>query len=108
LPVRVLSIAASAVAAVAVALAAWALIGQRADAHTISSQSRTIAAQGTALNGVLAHTAGDHRDLPPHCVNHPDTSNLCGVGAIGTDCVWAHDNLYRQIVATPGRTAAGR
>jgi len=67
-----------------------------------------IAAQGTALNGVLAHTAGDHRDLPPHCVNHPDTSNLCGVGAIGTDCVWAHDNLYRQIVATPGRTAAGR
>ena len=36
-----------------------------------------------------------------HSADHSDTSNLCGVGAIGTDCVWAHDNLSRQIVATP-------
>src|SRR5262249_863895 len=31
---------------------------------------------------------------------HLDTTDHCGVGNIGTDCVWAYDNLSRQIVAT--------
>jgi len=36
-----------------------------------------------------------------HSSQHPDTSNVCGTGAIGPDCVWGYDNLSRQIVVTP-------
>jgi hypothetical protein len=41
-----------------------------------------------------------------HSTQHPDTSNVCGVGVIGSDCVWAHDNMSEQfkIISQTGNT----
>jgi hypothetical protein len=31
-----------------------------------------------------------------HLNNHPDTTGLCGVGVVTTDCVWAYDNATEK------------
>ena len=31
-----------------------------------------------------------------HLNNHPDTTDVCGVGVIQGDCVWAHDNATEK------------
>ena len=68
----------------------------------------TIAAAAAVLTGSVAAAAPAFASSGPaavkvviHAAGHSDTSNVCAVGAIGPDCVWAHDNLSRQIVATP-------
>jgi hypothetical protein len=68
----------------------------------------TAAAAAAILTGSVAAAAPAFASSSPatvkvviHAADHSDTSNVCSVGAIGPDCVWAHDNLSRQIVATP-------
>jgi len=60
---------------------------------SVAAAAPAFASNGPAAVKVVIHAAG-----------HSDTSNACGVGIIGDDCVWAHDNLSRQIVATPTAT----
>ena len=36
-----------------------------------------------------------------HLNNHPDTTGLWNVGVIGTDSVWAHDNMTEKFTVTP-------
>jgi hypothetical protein len=66
----------------------------------------TIAAAAAVLTGSVAAAAPAFASSGPatvkvvvHAADHLDTTNVCGVN--DPDCVWAHDNLSRQIVATP-------
>jgi hypothetical protein len=65
------------------------------------------AAAPAALAAVLLGTAGQASaaqltaSVKPvtantHLNNHPDTTNACGVGLIGSDCVWAYDNATEK------------
>jgi hypothetical protein len=67
----------------------------------------TIVAAAAVLAGSVAAAAPALASSGPAPVrafvletNHPDTSNVCNTGAIGADCVWAHDNMLRQMVVT--------
>jgi hypothetical protein len=71
----------------AAALAAPVLSAAASSASTVTPVAATLMSQ-TTYKAVT------------HSANHPDTSNYCGVGAIGSDCVWAHDNLSMQLTAT--------
>jgi hypothetical protein len=64
------------------------------------------AAAPAALAAVLLGTAGQASAATTakpvtvtantHLNNHPDTTNACGVGLIGSDCVWAYDNATEK------------
>jgi len=71
----------------AAALAAPVLAAAASSASTVTPVEATLMAQ-TSYKAVT------------HSANHPDTSNYCGVGKIGPDCVWAYDNLSMQLTAT--------
>lgn len=63
------------------------------------------AAAPAALAAILLGTAGQASAATAkpvtvtantHLNNHPDTTNVCGVGLIGSDCVWATDNATEK------------
>ena len=64
------------------------------------------AAAPAALAAVLLGTAGQASAATTakpvtitantHLNNHPDTTNACGVGLIGSVCVWSHDNATEK------------
>ena len=66
----------------------------------------TAVAAAAVLTGSVAAAAPAFASSGPttvkvviHAAGHSDTTNVCGVN--DPDCVWAHDNMSRQIVATP-------
>lgn len=66
-----------------------------------------IAAAAAVLTGSVAAAAPAFASSGPatakavvHAADHPDTTSVCNTGVIRSDCVWAHDNLSRQFIAT--------
>jgi hypothetical protein len=57
---------------------------------TAGQASAATTAQLTASVQPVTITANTHLN------NHPDTTNVCGVGLIQSDCVWAHDNATEK------------
>jgi hypothetical protein len=67
----------------------------------------TVVAAAAILTGSVAAAAPAFASSGPatvkvviHAADHADTTSVCNA-VNDPDCVWAHDNLSRQIVATP-------
>ena len=69
--------------------------------------SASASTMATTLSAVKSATVTANT----HLNNHPDTTGVCdtvttypGVGVIGPDCVWAHDNATEKFTIVPNGT----
>jgi hypothetical protein len=67
--------------------------------YTVVAAAAILTGGVAAAAPALASNAPGTVKVVIHAADHPDTTNVCTVN--DPDCVWAHDNLSRQIVATP-------
>jgi hypothetical protein len=51
---------------------------------------------GSAAAAAPAMASNGPQQAVTHLNNHPDTTGICGVDAIGQDCVWAYDNATEK------------